>query len=272
MLAAGSSAMEVEVPDDLRFVPFDYDIDEGTTLLQEEGGEEVWRTFSTQEAEGPPPSQSSASVPAQHVKGADGTAQPEGTGTLKADKGKQREGWAPFADEAAAIAWFSTLPEDNAASLMRAYLANTVAMSGPPHREAFPKDSKFPLATALKSAREASAQQSGASANKEMEEILKGVVDSMPENIRQEILSDDSELIWNIPSLESAGMSADLIDAQLNYMSSWLATLVNHYMHNCEVHERLENHLRAVKAALVLREQSTALSDSLKGLCNMYDS
>ncbi|EAU86840.2 hypothetical protein CC1G_11472 [Coprinopsis cinerea okayama7 len=271
MLADGSSAMEVEVPDDLRFVPFDYDIDEGTAQQEEQGVEEVWRTFSTQEAEGPPPSQSSTPVPAPHVKGSVGTPQPEGSGTVKADKGKQREGWAPFADEAAAIAWFSSLPEDNAASLMRAYLANNVAVSGPPHREAFPKDSKFPLAAALKSSREESALQAGASANKEMEEILKGVVDSMPENIRQEILSDDSELIWNIPSLESAGMSADLIDAQLNYMSSWLSTLVNHYMHNCEVHERLEDHLRAVKAALVLREQSTALSNSLQGLCNLYD-
>ncbi|KAG2021207.1 hypothetical protein CC2G_006462 [Coprinopsis cinerea AmutBmut pab1-1] len=271
--------MEVEedVPDEVRFVPFQYDIDTEESVQDSNNTEEVWRTFSTQEAEGPPRSPSATTVPAAGAKASgNSTAEPAGIGGVTPEKGKQREAqpdtWAPFADEAAASQWFSSLSENQAAFLIRGYFSDGIVTSGPPHREAFPKHSNFPLAAALKSARQASAQEHGRSGSKEMEEIFKGVVEAMPESVRKEILSDDSELVWNIPSLEGAGMSADLIDAQLNYMSSWLGTLVNHYMHNCEVHERLDDHLRAVKAALVLREHSNTLSDSLKGLCNLYDS
>ncbi|EAU83979.2 hypothetical protein CC1G_13126 [Coprinopsis cinerea okayama7 len=267
-----------EVADDVRFVPFTEDPESAPALLEDDNA--GWRTFSTQEAEGPPGSQSPTPKPAYTDLDEGGKMEVEGSGLKGKGKGKEKgNAWSPFSDEAEALKWFADLPEHQAATLFSGYFSDNIATSGRPHREIFPKNSDFPLASDLKSARgpaatssEAGASKAGAPVNEQMDGILKGLLDTMPESIRNEIVSDESQLIWNLPNLEDAGMSADLIDAQLNYMSSWLGTLVNHYMHNCEVYDRLESHLKSVKASMVLREQSIALTESLKGLGSLVES
>ncbi|EAU82871.1 hypothetical protein CC1G_05493 [Coprinopsis cinerea okayama7 len=238
---------------------------------------EAWREFSTQERIPPPPSLS----PTSSKKDGD-SAPPDATAMVvdqderDAGKGKGDAIWAPFANQKEASEWFSRLPDRHAAAILGDFISAGVVTGGDPQRQVFPKNADFPLSFKLSETGESTGgNEQGTSADASairaaMESTVKEALDGLDPRVREEILADPDGL-FDLASLDGGAIPTDLIDAQLNYMSAWLSTLVNHYLHSCEMQDKLKEHLKVVMSAVTLRDQSIVLAEAIQGMTTLLD-